>query len=70
MNEQEKPTGIAIYDHILTQEERAEVTKVMRDYDGSVPFKRYLEEYLSFHVDFIEFDKDFKYREVLAHYQQ
>ncbi len=59
MNEQrerkEKPIGAIIADRILTKEERAEVSKAIRAYDGSMPLDRYLKEKCpSLHLTYIQ----------------
>ncbi len=49
--------GAVISDCILTEEERAAVSKVVQGYDGSMPFDKYLKEkYPSIHLEYISLE--------------
>jgi hypothetical protein len=52
----EKPTGMVICDRLLTEEERAEVSKAVREYDGSMPLAEYLEKRLGIGIEYINFE--------------
>jgi hypothetical protein len=58
MNEtqaREKPTGAFITDRLLTEEEWAEVSRVVREYDGSIPLTEYLQAKCpSLHIEWVK----------------